>query len=371
MGDTNMDTDNPIILKQTLNFPTIMCMQRKAQKKIPTEADIIQANKIAFNDDIGIVTNHVTSMFDVQAGFEKGTKEYDTLAYRIMCGQDYQQASIDRVKGIIAKSMPEYWYSVLDNKRRNEDPDIPDEEKELNERIIAPHKPYFMTYVYSGLKQKYTQWQKVCDADAQKKFRMKLSELLEKEDKTKEEEDFIYYYRKGIEVGDSPCVVNRICHIFENEFPNYSGIMELKGEFDYELLKCNVGYSAKDYNAIAELYKTYKMEFDAFRQNMRINGYNSDDERYERETFIEKFRMESRKICTNEQELCDIILDLCYKKEYTKQFAWDVVGDVIVSHLLQENNYEMTFPKCGGKTFEFGGEMFDMVTVCIPEGVSK
>lgn len=94
-GDTSMCTDNPIILKNTLNSPTIMCVQRKAKKIIPSEDDIIQANKLAFNDDIGIITNHVTSMFDVQAKFPPDSKEYKTLEYRIMCGQLYQQNSID------------------------------------------------------------------------------------------------------------------------------------------------------------------------------------------------------------------------------------------------------------------------------------
>lgn len=95
MGDTFMCTDNPILLKNTKNLRTIVCVQRKAEKVIPTEEDIIQANKLAFNDDIGVITNHVTSMFDVQAGFEKGSKEYETLSYRIMCGQHYQQNSIN------------------------------------------------------------------------------------------------------------------------------------------------------------------------------------------------------------------------------------------------------------------------------------
>lgn len=90
MGDTNMDTDNPIILKRTLNSPTIMCIQRKAEKKIPTEEDIVASNKLGFSDDIGTITNHITSMFEVQASFEKGSKEYQELSYRIMCGQLYE-----------------------------------------------------------------------------------------------------------------------------------------------------------------------------------------------------------------------------------------------------------------------------------------
>lgn len=93
-GDTNMCTDNPVIVKNTINAPTIICLQRKAEKKVPTEADIISANKLAFNDEIGVVTNHVTSMKDIQAGYPKNSKEYEVLAYRIMCGQLYQQNTI-------------------------------------------------------------------------------------------------------------------------------------------------------------------------------------------------------------------------------------------------------------------------------------
>jgi len=46
MGDTNMDTDNPIIVKRTLNSPTIMCVQRKAEKKIVEDEDIVKANRV-------------------------------------------------------------------------------------------------------------------------------------------------------------------------------------------------------------------------------------------------------------------------------------------------------------------------------------
>lgn len=89
-----MCTDNPIILKNTLNSPTIICLQKNAEKIIPTEKDIIAANKLAFNDDIGVVTNYITSMIEVQSGFPADSLEYQVLAYRIMCGQLYQQNTI-------------------------------------------------------------------------------------------------------------------------------------------------------------------------------------------------------------------------------------------------------------------------------------
>lgn len=94
-GDTNMCTDNPILLRNTKNSPTIVCSQKSAKKKVPDEEDIIAANKLAFNDDIGTITNRVTSMFEVQAGYDPDSSEYRELEYRIMCGQLLQQNSID------------------------------------------------------------------------------------------------------------------------------------------------------------------------------------------------------------------------------------------------------------------------------------
>ena len=94
MGDTNMCTDNPVLLRNTKNKPTIICLQKRAGKTVPTEKELVKANKLAFNDDIGVVTNHVTSMFETQAGFPQDCDEYKELEYRIMCGQHYQQCTI-------------------------------------------------------------------------------------------------------------------------------------------------------------------------------------------------------------------------------------------------------------------------------------
>ena len=88
-------TDNKIIVEHTLNSTTIECMQRKAEKIIPTEKDMVQANKLAFGDEIGTTTNRITAMIERQSVFEKDSEEYKILDYRIKCGQHFQQNSID------------------------------------------------------------------------------------------------------------------------------------------------------------------------------------------------------------------------------------------------------------------------------------
>lgn len=357
-GDTNMTTDNPVLLRRVRQQPTIMCMQRKAEKKIVNEDDIIAANKLAFNDEIGIVTNHVTSMIERRAGFEPGTKEYDELGYRIMCGQHFQQATIDRAKGVIAKSMPSYWYSKRDIKDNND--------KLLNMAIVAPHKPYFMTYVYPALRSKLRKYIQNNEYKIICKFRKydikSMAELREYEPKTQEMQTFLAYYDYGVGVGFNNCVVNKLCRVIEKEFDPKAIKLRYSFDFDYTIMKCGTEYSRADFNAVRKLLARFMQDRDAYFQKVK-RGDIEDDSEYSEEDFANRFRAEAEKICSNEQELCDIVLDLCYSTEKSKQFAWYVAGDVIIKNLLNRNNRKFSFPIIGGDEFEYCGEKFSMQTV--------
>lgn len=95
-GDMALSTDNRVLLENTRPELPILCVQRKGIKKVPTEDDFVAANIAGFGDPIGGITNRITTMFDIQARFEKGSEEYETLEYRIKCGQLYQQNAINK-----------------------------------------------------------------------------------------------------------------------------------------------------------------------------------------------------------------------------------------------------------------------------------
>lgn len=367
-GDTNMDTDNPIIVQHTLNSPTIVCMQRKAEKKVASEEDIIQSNKMAFNDDIGIVTNHVTSMIEVQAGFEPGSKEYETLAYRIMCGQLYQQNTIDRAKGIIAKPMPEYWYSMRENIIKDDDTEENIKLKNFNRSIVAANKPYFMTYVYPSLRTKNNTYMKNSDYGAIMRFSSygihSIQDLYDYEPKTQDMINYLNYYERFIPVGYNACVVNRICWIFEKEFNGYLSMKYEQPKFDYNILKSNVEYSRKNYESILRIYKDYQRDIDKFQQRKHTEKMDAYECWQQRTMFVNRFKRRCEEVCTNEYELCDIVLDISYKSEKTKQFAWDICGNVILDNLLKKNNNMICYPQKADKndkdSFEYCGEYFIM-----------
>ena len=373
MGDTNMCTDNPVLIRHSHNPPSILCVQRKAEKKIPSEEDIVQANKLAFNGDIGIVTNHVTSMIERRAGFDEGSEEYKALDYRIKCGQNMQQNVIDRSKGIIAKSMPSYWYSVRDNFIKEEDTEEEKLKKEFNSRIVAPNKPYFMIYVYPQLKRKYKEYIRNSNQNAVRKFRRykakNVSGLYALKSEDPEVLEFIRHYEQMMPVGNNPCVVNRICWFVEKAFKGVREKRVKTDAFDYSILKSGVQYSKNDYQQIESLYKEYNIRMETYFRSIETKRPDRDFEWLARHKFADTFKADCEKICPNEDELCDIVLDLCYKSDRTKQFAWDICGDTIIRNLLTNSDNAIWYPKRVEKDGEFMycGEQFIMCEKVITE----
>ena len=361
-GDMFFTTNNKIIVEHTLNSTTIECMQRKAEKIIPTEKDMVQANKLAFGDEIGTTTNRITSMIERQALFNKDSEEYKVLDYRIKCGQHFQQNSIDKAKGIIAKPMPKYWYDKSSCNKLPSDTDEQKHFKELCLRIVAENKPYFMKYVYPDLMAKYNKYLKDTNSKCIREFKMSMIDLMNKPNKTIPEKDFIEYYKKLMPVGDNPCTINRIAWLFEDTFKSYISEFSKTREFDYSILKSGVEYSKNDYQKIARIKAEYDDSVKYYQQLANKQRLDKDEVSVNRNMMLMKFKSKCEEICPNEKELCDIILDLCYSSSKSKQFAWDICGEVIIDNLLDKNDHMINYPvlvKSGGD-FEFGGEQFIM-----------
>ncbi len=361
-SDTFFSTDNNIIIEHTLNSTTIECIQRKAEKIIPKEDDMVQANKLAFGDEIGTTTNRITAMIERQAVFDKDSEEYKVLDYRIMCGQHYQQTAIDRAKGIIAKPMPKYWY---DKTACNKLPENTEEKKHFKEiclKIVAENKPYFMKYVYPDLMTRYNKYIKDTNSKCIREFKMSMPDLIEKSNKTIREKEFIDYYKRFMPVGNNPCTINRISWLFEKTFKSYLSKHIKATSFDCSILKSGARYNTNDYQKIAKIKSEYDDSVKYYQQLANKQRLDKDEVNINRRMMLLKFKSKCEEICPNEKMLCDIIIDLCYSSSKSKQFAWDICGEVIIENLLEKNNHMINYPilvKSNGE-FEFGGEQFIM-----------
>lgn len=361
-GDAVINTCFPVIVENTKELPAVVCVQRKAPKCIPSEDDIMQSNINSFGNAVGEVTNKITTMFEVQARYPKDSREYRILDYRIKCGQLYQQNSIDKTKGIEAKPMPSTWYNWISNKISKAENTSQKKEFWFNRKLIADKKPYFMQYIYPAEKAKMNQYIKKNNEKCIMRFRITLDELLSKNNRTDDEEKFINCYYNRMPLGIAPCTVNKICWKIEDLFDNTEWINN--DNFDYSILKCDIEYTKQLYNKIKKIYERYKRETANYMQYAKSERIKSDERQMQKYIFKEQFKRQCLEQCPNEEYLCNIVLDLCYSKsKHSKQFAWDICGDMFIQNLLKRHNYMIAYPTLDENgDIEFNGMNFSMKT---------
>ena len=207
-GDLVMLTDNNVLVNKLQPLPALMCAQRKAAKRVSTDEDFIRSNIESFGNDIGQTTNWITSMFEVRSKFDIGSAEYNTLSYRIRCGQLYQQNAIDKAKGIVCKPMPKEW--------RDRHAAAKYEEiglRDLYKSIVVDKKPYFMRYIYPALMKQYNTYIKNTDRNALREFQMTVDELcaIPENERNERQNEFLNFFYKRMPVGMGDCVMNKIC----------------------------------------------------------------------------------------------------------------------------------------------------------------
>lgn len=362
-GDLVLLTDNKVLVENYRPLPAIMCAQRNATKVEVTEELLIQSNIDSFGDDIGKTTNWITTMFDVQSQYEPDSEEYQVLDYRIKCGQLYQQNSIDKAKGIIAKPMPKDWYDRAANRITD---DLSEEEVQrrlFNLRVLADKKPYFMRYIYPNLMSQYNTYIKNTDKKCVREFRQTIEELMAKspDELTQAEAEFIDYYIQRMPVGMHPCVMNKICRRFEEEFDNYFLKNISEEDFDYSIMKSGQEYTTTQYNAIAKLYEQYTKRLQEYMQFSKRERIDEDESATKRSLMVRDFKVECERACSNSAQLCDIILDLCYRRSGSKQFCWDICSEEIIENLLKNNDNTIYFPvQDEDGDIEFCGKRFTL-----------
>lgn len=364
-GDLLFTTDNRVVVSNLKDLPALMCFQRKAKKTVPTEEILIQANIDSFGDDIGKVTNRITSMYDVQSLYEPGSEEYDTLEYRIMCGQQLQQNAIDKAKGIVAKPMPKAWYNKATVMN---DITIPEDKVDLYLRILADKKPYFMTYIYPDLKKEYTTFMNNVRVKCLQFFRKDLDDLLSAntEELTDTELEFIDNYYNYMPVGIHNCVTNRICRKIEAEFDSYLSRNKPEKEFDIALFKSSITYTKSQYYNIRKIYMDYKSQSHEYMNRATRERIDKNELGKIIDDLTNRFNEKCAREVPNRWQLCNIIVDMCYQKEGSKQFAWDVVGEEMLLNMLRHNDYKISFPMANDDgDICWRGEYFSFETTTI------
>jgi hypothetical protein len=301
-------------------------------------------------------------MISLREQFEPDSEEYKRLTYRISTMMNYQQNAIDRIKGVVARPVPNEWLDARKFKVEDGDDEETIRDQQINANIAAEIKPWFFIYRYSHLKSELDKYMKAVKSNCKIRFGKSLDELYASENKSEEEQLFIYNYEKYVPISRAPGTMNRICWRIEDEFQNTDVLPEV--EFDYSILKSEAQYAEEEYVAIQQLYEEYNSNMQLFLKGIKKN----DSQKEERDAFvaqmIEEFSSACYAVCPDGEVLANIIVDVCYTTSKNKSFAWEVAGEEIFNNVLKNNGYILNIPvKDDDGDIEFGGKRFSLLTM--------
>ena len=319
-SDLNFSSNNNVLKRKYRLLPAIECVQRNASKVIVSEREIKKTNKNGMGNQVGTITNYVTSMMEVQSHFEKDSKEYKELEYRIECGQLYQQNELDKIKGIQAKPMPSSWYNMMacaDNR--------------YLQSICAYRKPYFMIYIYDETKREYKKYIKESNDKCHTIYNCSIQDLYDNKDNlTEEQKDFLFWYEFKMPVGTGDCSMNKICRYVESQLDGYKSQLHRNSNFDYNELKVKRRCTEEHRDSLRKLEQEYR---ECVREYKAQKHFDKGESNKDRKFLYKKFHKEAMEICPNDDERLNIILDITYGYNGNKQFCWDTIGDLICKRL--------------------------------------
>lgn len=338
-GDLLFTTDNEALMRRQNNIPALRCIQHNAKKEIVTEENLIQSNLNGFGSKIGQITNRCTAMTSLMANYSENDEEYKVLKYRTQCMQAVQQAEIDKAKGIKTYPMQKSWYVLSECKQSDEYTDEYNDKMRFYEKICAHKKPYFFGYNYSSLMKEYRETTNRAITNARQKFRMELSELLSayenKESLPEEQRIFVERFLHSLKLDSSKSTCNMICWEIEDIFDDKSKLMPSKVDL-YSLVRRNEESSPVLLDRIAKLCKKSEQK----RAIKCAMGFllNNQDSEYDEDYLNVDYDITDvlSEVCNNEEQLCDLLLDYCYKYNGNKEILWNVCGEIIIKRLAQD-----------------------------------
>ena len=319
-SDLNFSTNNSVLKRRYKLLPAIECVQRNTSKIVVTEKEVLKTNKNGMGNQVGTITNYVTSMMEVQSHFEKDSKEYKELEYRIECGQLYQQNELDKIKGIVAKPMPSNWYNMgacADDRYK--------------QSICAYRKPYFMIYIYDDTKRDYKKYIKESNDKCKLIYNCSIQDLYDNKDGLSDEQkEFLFWYEFKMPVGIGECSMNKICRYVESQLDGYKSQLHRNSTFDYNELKVKRRCTEEHRQALRELEQEYR---ECVREYKAQKHFDKGESNKNRKFLYKKFHEEAIEICPNDDERLNIVLDITYGYNGNKQFCWDTIGDLICKRL--------------------------------------
>ena len=327
-GDIVCITDQPDIVASATGGLPIDYATKKATKAKVVESELYVADMKGFNTKVGFLTNLSTTMYAMLPIFDPASQEYAMLINRLKQCRKEQGAIIDATKGLEIRPIPTSWTKY----KKGDD---------FNNRILIDKRPYFMRYLYSGYAKKYKSYNNTYENYCITTFGKPLTEVLNNPETDKEQEVRSKYYRFS-PLLDTKCVMNNISHYMESQVKE---IRTKRDTFtDFSLLKSE--HVALDKVKLKEMYLLYKKYKNEKRNFAGIVDSNGEEMFRTLEQYNKAILQEAYKISSNEQELANMAVVICYEihPSDNKSFVWQVFGEGLLENIREHKQQHSFVP---------------------------
>jgi len=342
-GDIVMTTDQEEFVRGTKEKFPISYARNNIPKSEIKEDELHLADMKAFNSRIGFITNCSTTLYSMLPLYEEGTREHNEIINRLIICRKEQGNQIDKTKGLFVKNFPRHW-TKWNHAREEDSPEFVDNIDFYNSLLIDK-RPYFMRWLYGNYNRKHIEhldnYNNFCVAN----FRVEMEELLEKSEKTEEEQEVIDKFYKYSPLLDTDCVMNKICHSMEAKIKELKATLDNSMSDEHILLlkDSSIPFDKAKYLKLYSLFKKYK---NGKRNFVNIHDTTGNQKFETLEQYNKAIRLEALAISPDISELANLAVAICYEaySKDNKTFVWNIFGEGIIDNLKKNRQEKVLVP---------------------------
>ena len=347
-GDISFSTNNPIILKGSYGYETANPLYYELSKtdlvgRI-TSTNMIRADIRGLNSAVGKISNKGGSLYAKLQNFSPESKEYQKIYDNIVALGQVVGMEIDRIKTAVAPTMPLEWSRIQVKKYQGSDfeeiqGNTDEEQAGINRHneLVPDYKPYYFRHSYDYIDKAIRDLNRVFNNISRCTFGRKLTELINRCNIGLADDSELKLYEQlsnAYPVIDSDCIVNHICHKFEEFETIIKKNTIAEGEnmlADY--VSKNVKLDRDLLNEVINIVEEYKRfrRFMAKSTNMNYkdNKKAKGQKVYEAQNLMSMFyRDKVFEITSGDLQLAfDMLLTASKDNE---KIVWNIMGDSII-----------------------------------------
>ncbi len=304
--------------------------------------NLIKADIRGLNSAVGKISNKGGSLYAKLENYNPDSSEYQRLYNGIIALGQIVGMEIDRIKTAVAPTTPLDWkplqpkhYTTLDLEEFSTNDDEERQGIYAHNALVPDVKPYYFRYNYDYLDKDLKDLFRAFNKVSKYEFGIKFDILIDKcKNGIAEQAEIDLYnqYKAAYPVVDTDCIVNHICHHYEDFEMNLKKSSIAEGNnMLVDFVSKNVKYNQDLLDSTKKIVEEYRRFKRFLIKNTKSNNDSNNKEKsklvYEANSLINKYYLDSLLNLTGGdiQQMFDYLMAVTNEKT-----VWDMLGDYIV-----------------------------------------